>query len=441
MSRAPAIAGLAAGTLVSLAPGLIPRAAMLQGAATGLCAVIGLALGLLCARWLSKARPAVVWLLSLPLLAGAIWLATAHQNRLRSAAALPGIGLEYWPTALVVAAAVVALCVLTARLLRGLGRRLGTSRTIAAAALVAVLAVVVLPPAAQGWLENRDREVEAAVAQPLSSTRAGGPESLVPWESLGVHGRRFAADVSTPSSVRVYAGLDSAPTPSARADLAARELVRAGGLRRDAVILAVPTGSGWIDDAAATGFESRFGGDVAIVGVQYDRAPSWLGYLLRPDAAAESAQALHDAVAARIAALPPEDRPALYLYGQSLGAVGASAVRGGEELCGVIAVGPPAGATARPDSVVLANATDPVARWSPKLLVGPTGDGTWLPVVSFVQTSVDVLGALDLPAGDGHVYGAEQADALPTCPGADRPEIARTALASHPSPGEPRWQR
>jgi len=32
----------------------------------------------------------------------------------------------------------------------------------------------------------------------------------------------------------------------------------------------------------------------------------------------------------------------------------------------------------------------------------------WLPVVSFVQTSVDLLGAVGAPPGSGHHYGAEQ---------------------------------
>lgn len=423
MSRSPAVLGVALGVLVSLAPGLLPRAAVLQGAATGLLAAGGLLLALACARWLSRVRPAAAWALALALPVGALGLATAHQNRLRATMDLAPLDLAYWLTALGVAALVLALAVVVARLARAGYRRLGAPRAAAAIVLAASLAYVAAPPTAQAWLEGRDNVMEAGVAQPLSPTRAGSPDSLIGWESLGAHGRRFVADPSTPASVRVYAGLASAPSPATRAELAADELARAGGLARRAVILAVPTGSGWIDDAAADGFEERFGGDVATVGIQYARVPSWVGYLFDPGGAAVSAQALYDAVAARIAALAPQDRPALYLYGQSLGALGATAVRetgAAQPICGVVAVGPPpggaSGRAASGTAVVLANATDPVVRWSPKLLVAPAGDGPWLPVVSFLQTSVDVLGALGLPAGVGHVYGQEQALALPTCP-------------------------
>ncbi|WP_024796635.1 alpha/beta-hydrolase family protein [Tomitella biformata] len=416
--RAPAIVGVSLGVLVSLAPGLLPRAAVLQGAATGLLAAGGLVLGIACARWLSRIRPAVAWALTLPLLVGSLFLATAHQNRVRASMSMPGLDLAYWPTALGIAAAVLTLLVAVARLVRVAHRRLGSPRLAAAIVLAASLTYVVAPPATQAWLESRDRALEPGVAQPLSRIRAGSPDSLIRWDSMGVHGRRFVADTSTPSSVRVYVGLASAPSVAARAELAADELERVGGLARSAVILSVPTGSGWIDGTAAAGFEERFGGDVAIVGIQYARAPSWVGYLFDPDAAAESAQALYDAVAGKLAALDPAVRPPLYLYGQSLGALGATAVRessASQPICGVLAVGPPPGA-GPPEVVTLANASDSVARWSPRLLVEPALEGPWLPVVTFLQTSVDVLGALGLEPGNGHVYGEEQALALPTCP-------------------------
>ena len=42
-------------------------------------------------------------------------------------------------------------------------------------------------------------------------------------------------------------------------------------------------------------------------------------------------------------------------------------------------------------------------------------DQPWFPVASFVQTSVDLLGALSFPAGHGHQYGTEQGTRAPLC--------------------------
>lgn len=419
--------GVTGGLLASLSPGMLPRGAVLQGLASGLCAAAGLGLALLCAALASalrgaipKARPTLgarrSWVLCLPALAAALWLATAHQDRLRAAAAQPTIGIGYWPLAFAVAGAVVLALTGAGLLARRVSRRpMLAGALVLAGAVAAGLAL----PAGQGWLERRDRVLEADVAQPESG-------SLIPWDSVGVHGRRFLAEGA---GTRVYAGLDSAPTVAARAELAAAELERAGGLDRAAVIIAVPTGSGWIDDAAVAGFERRFAGDVATVGIQYARTPSWVGYLFSPSSATESAQALASAVTRRVGAHGPQ----VYLYGQSLGAVGVTAVLNsdaGQRVCGGVVVGPPPGASTSPAAVVLANASDPVVRWSPRLLIAPADGEPWLPVLSFLQTSIDVLGALGLPAGSGHVYGEEQALTLPMCPRADLPEGVRTATST-----------
>ena len=62
--------------------------------------------------------------------------------------------------------------------------------------------------------------------------------------------------------------------------------------------------------------------------------------------------------------------------------------------------------------------SDPVIRWQPSLLWSPPDlsrarvdapQPAWLPVVGFVQTSVDLLFALDAAPGHGHRYGPDQA--------------------------------
>ncbi|UOG22642.1 alpha/beta-hydrolase family protein [Gordonia amicalis] len=70
----------------------------------------------------------------------------------------------------------------------------------------------------------------------------------------------------------------------------------------------------------------------------------------------------------------------------------------------------------------MANRSDPVVRWSLGSLWRPPAypDDTvlggrrvpevpWLPVVGFLQSSVDLLAALDGPTAVGHRYGTEQA--------------------------------
>ena len=145
------------------------------------------------------------------------------------------------------------------------------------------------------------------------------------------------------------------------------ELDRVGGFTRNSVVVAVPTGSGWIDTHAVDGIEQRFGGDVAIVGQQYSDAPSWATFLFSRDDAEESATALFTAVGSHIAAMPAEDRPDLFLYGQSLGAVGGSAALtealsegSPTTACDVLWAGPPAGATRTDGATVLANTS---TRW------------------------------------------------------------------------------
>ncbi len=128
------------------------------------------------------------------------------------------------------------------------------------------------------------------------------------------------------AAIRTYVGMDSAPDVESRAALAVSELERAGGFTRSAIVVTVPTGSGWIDENAAEGFEERFADDVAIVGMQYSYLPSWITFVFGRSAADDSAAALFDAVAERIADLPDVLRPALYVYGQSLGSVGGSAI-------------------------------------------------------------------------------------------------------------------
>ena len=402
-------ATVAAGSMamVSLAPGLLPRTAVLQGLFSGVLMAAGIFVAWALTTALQKtalrtgprrvdtrswrARAAVV---STAVIAMFATSANGWQNSLRVAMGAPPIGVRYWVEVMCIAALTVLILTAVTSGIRKVLHRLGFARSLGIAAICAF------------GLHLAFGGIATASAQ-------------------SVEGQKFLA--AGTDSVRVYADLDSGPNARSRADHAVAELDHVGGFTRSAVVVAVPTGSGWIDTRAVDGIEQRFGSDVAIVGQQYSAAPSWAAFLFQRSDAEESAQTLLTAVATRIAELPAADRPDLYLYGQSLGAVGGSAALTETlptQLCAVLWAGPPAGATRVEGTTVLANTSDPVVWWSPALMTTPPDLShavqdapmpQWIPVVSFLQTSVDMLASLDVPAGHGHRYGTEQGTQLGTC--------------------------
>lgn len=229
---------------------------------------------------------------------------------------------------------------------------------------------------------------------------------------------------SDAGAVRAYAALADEPNLNRRAALAADRMVRAGGLDREHLVLAVPTGSGWVDLRLVFGLEERFGADVATVAMQYDDRPSWLSFAFGRDEATRGARALFTAVLQRVEALPATERPQVHVVGESLGATagqnifrGPNGVANRARVCSTMWVGTPGGGEvgmAREASV--ANADDPIVHAHPSMLLKPPGDGRpWLPVISFVQAGTDYVSSLAVPNGAGHRYGPEQAYELPTC--------------------------
>jgi uncharacterized membrane protein len=180
-----------------------------------------------------------------------------------------------------------------------------------------------------------DAVVEDDVAAPADPMRAGSPESLVVWESMGRAGRRFVSAGPTPGQIshflgdgeesrqpiRVYVGLNSADTAEARAELALEELKRVNAFDRSILVIITPTGTGTIDPGAINTIEYLHRGDVASVAVQYSYLPSTLSLLIEPGYGAETARALFDRVYGHWTELPAWDRPRLYLHGLSLGAM------------------------------------------------------------------------------------------------------------------------
>ncbi|MEP9393501.1 alpha/beta-hydrolase family protein [Gordonia sp. VNQ95] len=268
-----------------------------------------------------------------------------------------------------------------------------------------------------------------------------------------------AGSIAPPAQAEAATHTDHPPTDTDTAAAAiTRQWVRSGGLDGAAVVIAVPTGSGWVDPQAIAEIQDRFGGSqirptgqllparrippggrhtgVAILTLPYADASSWRVFLTDPDAAARSAIALLRHVLDARDRRPGGARlPRVYLYGQSLGALGADRARAWAErthpgavsatmLAGVPADSVDTGRSSSPRTIV-ANDSDPVTRWSVRSLWHrPTPpDGTrrvgrpvhrppWLPVASFIQASADLLASLDGPVGTGHRYGREQIQAI-----------------------------
>jgi uncharacterized membrane protein len=181
-------------------------------------------------------------------------------------------------------------------------------------------------------IEEVATEVEPAyLVPPDSGSVSGSPESLVDWQSLSVQGRRFVSgavttaeikkimggDVQAP--VRVYAGLDSAPSEAERLDLILSELERTGAFDRDYILLVSPTGTGYVNYVAVESAELMSRGNIATAALQYSKRPSPMSLDRVPEGNLQF-KMLVKAVSARIARQPARRRPKLIVFGESLGA-------------------------------------------------------------------------------------------------------------------------
>ncbi|HEY1269719.1 MAG TPA: alpha/beta-hydrolase family protein [Candidatus Binatia bacterium] len=216
----------------------------------------------------------------------------------------------------------------TALLVVAIGIALG--RGVALPVLTAVVNSINAP---------RNEETTAGIVAPESSAVSGSRASFVPWDTLGRTGRDFvatatsakelasfhAADSKLAAPVRVYVGVRSADSAEQRAQLAVRELERAGGFDRKVLVVWVPTGTGWMIPKAAASLEQLHRGDTAIVAIQYSFLPSALAAFMDAGLANETGITLFNAVRARWSQLPPDRRPKLLLFGKSLGAAGVEA--------------------------------------------------------------------------------------------------------------------
>jgi uncharacterized membrane protein len=500
---------LIAGCL-SFTPSLLPRTGTIQGIVWGITAAIGYGLGVLIA-WIWRAfagrdaRPsrrrswAVFFISAAVLVVVCFGLGQYWQHEIRGL-----MGVTEYNIALVVASPFIAalifcLILLIGRSLRGLyrwaaqllSRWIGRSAAHAVGwTLVAGLAyLVVTGLLLQGFVNVmneaysvRDTKTAEGIHQPTTSLRSGGPGSLIPWDTLGWQGRNFigkgpsASDIEkftgqpAMEPIRVYSGLASASDAEARADLAVRDLERAGGFQRKNLLVVTTTGSGWVDPALVDSFEYLSGGDAATVAIQYSYLPSWISYLVDQSKAREAGRAMFDAVYGAWAQLPQGQRPKLYVAGESLGSFGGETAFSGEQSManltdGALWAGPPnfntlfrefsdhrdpgspevqpiyhdgrivrfaddATSAIPPGGqpwdgtrvLYMMHPSDPIVWWSPHLIFSkpdwtsePPGSDVlrsifWMPFVTFWQVTADLPFATGVPAGYGHKYTSEYVD-------------------------------
>ncbi|NOJ59179.1 alpha/beta-hydrolase family protein [Arthrobacter sp. 260] len=507
---------------LALTPSLVPRPTVFQGFLAGLWLMLGFQLGfalralgrVVSRRFGSLAprrrpttpvpsRSAVRWglIVGAGVVAYAIGygaLVVSWQNEVRALVEMEPIDGPGYLTAVLSALATGALCFgifrgisAVRRLASGVAGRRGASPQAArwigrGAGLVAtVLLVVVVVGAGLGAVrqiyEGRDAQTLSGSGQPAVATRSGSPQSAAEWDGLGRQGRAFAgggpsarnigevtgADAVEP--VRVYAGLSQGAGVVERARLVVEELERAGGFDREVLVVATPTGSGWLEPQAIAALEYLYGGDTATASMQYSFQPSWVSFLFDPELAAASSRALFDAVYERWAELPDGDRPRLAVYGLSLGAQGMQGSFAGladllSRTDAALFTGPPAnsqpwrtlqetrdagspvwqptyqqgrdvrwqskpgdferlgGEWRQPRLGYLQHATDPITWLDPAVIIqrpewlaGPAASGgrgadvsdsmRWIPGVTFLHLVTDMLVSEAVPPSHGHNFG------------------------------------
>lgn len=424
-TRRPALGGVTIGVVfwvMSLAPTLMPRNVLTQGALSGLCLAIGYGLGTLvgylghvvCTRfgWVPSERSRrVAWRVVsafgiIALICGPMFWIVSQNHQRDTLTMAPAAALSTVPMALasLAFAGVFVSIGRGCRWFAGQLRRVvcwvvpESAATPLTIACIVILGAFVAWPALQGtfasWANDSFAVVDATTTdgtlRPHAATVSAGEGSLVAWEDLGRHGRDFVAHATPPNllhspgggtttvkrPVRVYVGLDSAKSDAARAALAVKELDRTGAFDRKVLAVVTSTGSGWVDPDAAEALEALYGGDTAIVSQQYSFLPSWIATLLEPDASGAAGSALFEAVHARWDELPPNERPKLLVFGLSLGSYGTE-----QEFGGPTAAASLANLTARTDGVLLVGPTSTNPIWRQLTDARDPASPVWRPVV------------------------------------------------------------
>ncbi|MCL4203625.1 MAG: alpha/beta-hydrolase family protein [Pirellulaceae bacterium] len=501
--------GLVIATLffaASLTPSLLPRHFAVQGVLSGLALAVGYGVGVLGVyvwRYLELPKPKatldraskLITAVGVAIVVGLfLWRSCIWQNSIRELMEMEPVETAYPWRVGAIAFLTGALWVALARCLRicwhfvhrkvsaVVPRRvsyvLSTILVVFALVLIVndLVARLAIDAADAAFLQI-DKYSGQDIEQPADATASGSAESLIPWGTIGIQGKRFITTGPSKQAIsefwgkeslpplRVYVGMRTEEEIEERAELALEELKRVGGFDRSVLVVATPTGTGWLDPGAVDTIEYLHAGDTAIVSMQYSHLPSWITIVVDPDRSRVAAHALFSAVYRHWTTLPRDSRPKLYLHGLSLGSLGSEVSADlftifEDPIHGGLWSGPPFPSVAwaratqarNPDSpmwlptfrdssmvrftgrescldeggkrwgpmrfVYLQHASDPMCFFSPTLLYrspgwmhGQRGPDVspylkWFPIVTFLQTGFDLPMATSVPFGYGHNYAA-----------------------------------
>ena len=509
------VASIALGMLffcASLTPSLLPRPPILQGLLGGVSLWVGYGFGKAqIAAWrfmelreFGQQQSTIIsrGLLSVMALLSAFTLSrmAGWQNSIRSRMQLPDVDSSY-PLSVAATSIVVAIVLLlVARaiwfLILSVSDRLKhimpprvalvVSTIVLGFSIISLVNGLIVKTAlhaADDAFAAIDQATDDELSQPQTSASSGSSDSLIRWSDIGKNGKIFVSDGPTANDIseltrrpaqapiRVYAGYNTGDSLEERAKVAVDELIRVGGFDREVLIVATPTGTGWLDPSAVDPLEYLHDGDIATVSMQYSYLPSWLTIIVDPDRSRDAAKALFRQVYSHWTSMDHGHRPRLYLFGLSLGSLGSEAALDfydliGDPIDGAVLSGPPFpsamwpqlvrdrkletpawlpefrngelvrfmnrdGIAAPQDAdwgimriIYLQHGSDPMAWFSPSLAwsepdwltpnrapdVSP--DFRWFPVVTCLQVGFDVPMATTAPLGYAHNYApAEYIDA------------------------------
>lgn len=423
-----------------------------------------------------------------------LWRATIWQNSIRQLMEMEPVETAYpWRVALIAGVVAILLIYVVRGLRRGwlvvhhqVNRVVPRRISYVLSSVVVVMLVLLVAnhvfarlalDIADGVFLQLDEYVDEDIEQPTNVLASGSAESLIDWDSIGRRGKHFIKRGPTQKQIsefletealqplRVYVGLRTKETTEQRAQLALDELIRVGGFKRSVLIVATPTGTGWLDPGAVDTVEYLHNGDTATVSIQYSYLPSWITILVDPQRSRVAGRELFEKIYSYWTTLPHDDRPKLYLQGLSLGSLGSETSADlftvfEDPIHGAVWSGPPFPSTVwsritaarnsdspywlpthRDGSMVrftgrensldqggkrwgpmrcvyIQHASDPMVFFStnllyrsPDWLVGQRGPDVspyfrWYPIVTFLQTAFDIPMATSTPHGYGHNYAA-----------------------------------
>ena len=315
----------------------------------------------------------------------------------------------------------------------------------------------------------------------------GSPQSGLSWGKQTREGARWLSMALPPATInsvmkitdakqpiRVYGSLDIASTEEERALVLLNEIDRTGALSRKAFALFSPTGSGYVNYVANETFEYLTGGDCASAAIQYSVLPSALS-LTKVDEGTSQTRMVMQGIVERLLAMPADQRPRFFLFGESLGSqvseemfsgLGAAGLEG-TGLEAAVWIGTPSATKWRkqlwgdrtiaeapsvgpsniflprnlkdwielPESelekvrfLLLMNGDDPIPKFGSQVLwrrpdwlgpqdIRPLGTPThtaWVPFTTFMMTFLDMLNALVPTPGTFAEGGHDYRTVLPT---------------------------